>query len=188
MSSVRSLGQVSRDICELKDEVVIKYESYETGLDNFVHIYLDRWFAQTFTPGISHGVIAVGLYLKKNNSPVADLTVDITAVDGIGKPSGAALTSGGISSEDVDVNYAWVTCSMPSYPLSGGTTYAIVCHCAGSDEVNHYVWGMDSSLSAYTGGQVVYSYNGGSSWFFAIWDFLFAEYGAGGPIVQFLLA
>jgi hypothetical protein len=170
---------------------MIKYESYEAGCAVYRTIYLNRWDAQTFTPGTAHSIVAVKLYLKKDSAPATDLVVDITATDGAGKPSGAALTSGTISSGDIGAGYAWVTCDLTPYALSDGTKYAIVCHTAGGDEVNHYLWCYDANDATYTNGDAAFSSDGGSSWDFdevGTSDFLFSEWGVGGTQIYFLLA
>lgn len=81
--------------------------------------------AQSFTVTRSLSVTGLQVFVKRTGSP-ANVTVRIVEDEG-GKPGGATLTSGTLSSSLVGVTYSWVDIALSSNPvLVTGDTYWIV--------------------------------------------------------------
>lgn len=157
------------------------YENYTAGEDSDIDAECEWWFAQTFTPPVTHNITKVGLKLFKAGDPKTAY-VYIRAVDGDHKPTGGNLTSGSFNASAINGTSpgSWHNITVTSYQLTGGTEYAIIlaapnCNCTGpSESVN---WRLKNSGS--------YS---GRSWMSMDWgvtfsidygaiDFMFEEYG-----------
>lgn len=139
-------------------------------------------FGQTFTAGSSYRLTQLSVRLGRYiYNPAATITVNLYAVDGDHKPTGASLASTTKSIKSLpDLNgfAAHFGCSPWSvftfgtpYEVSSGTEYAIVFSC---DLASLVGWTGETSLSS---GYALYSANTGSSWTtFDGWDFTFQTY------------
>jgi hypothetical protein len=143
-----------------------KYEYYNTGDDNYWDtIWSSKWQAQTFTVGATaHTITSVKLLLYRTGNP-GTITVSIRATDGSGHPTGSDLTSGTTDGNTLPTGspYEWREITLTEYTLSANTKYAIVVHCVGAYN-NWFMWRTDASSPTYSGGNVEWSSNSGSSW------------------------
>lgn len=151
----------------------VKYEYYSTGDDDYGEVYGVLYKGQTFTTASQHYVSFVRLLLYRVGNP-GTLTVGIYATSS-GLPTGTALASGTINANTFTTSSsgAWynVTLTTP-YQLSTSTVYCVVLN-GGVDVNNKIGWRTDLTSPSYSGGNFVYSNNGGSSWAGAAYDFLF---------------
>jgi len=155
-------------------------QSFSTGYDDDNATILNnvKWFAQTFTPAITHTIDQVDVYVKKLNSP-GTLTISIQGVDGNGRPDNVEIAVGTIAEGDIGTDYAWEICVLSSTAdLTAGTTYAIVLKALSGDQSNYYTWG-GVAAGGYSGGKGCYTLNSGSSWsdLAQPLDIYFKEYG-----------
>lgn len=155
-------------------------ESFSTGYDDDNATILNnvKWFAQTFTPSITHIIDQVDVYVKKLNSP-GTLTISIQGVDGDGKPDNTEIAGGTIVEGDIGTEYAWETCTLSSMAtLTAGTTYAIVLKALSGDGANYYTWG-GVAAGGYSDGKSCYTINSGGLWnnLAQPLDLYFKEYG-----------
>jgi len=155
------------------------YESYTTGDDGGGYLYGSLWKAQTFTPSVAHTITSVRLLLYREGA-AGTITVGIRATSG-GQPSGIDLCSGTIAGSSLTTNTsgAWYEITLGSgYSLSASTQYAIVVRAAGGDASNRGLWRRDGSSATYSGGILLASADGGSTWTsLADRDFMFEEWG-----------
>jgi hypothetical protein len=150
------------------------------GYGNYdYHVDGDDWYAQTFTPEISHAITKVVLYLKQSNENGGDLIYSIKAVDESGYPAGDDLCSGTLDlSLYLDSTYAWVVLPLtPAYNLIASTQYAIVCRCPEASYGYGATWDqrLDLGADSYPGGAWLWSSDAGDSW--EMWDDPEYEYG-----------
>ena len=155
------------------------FEAYNTGDDSSIAVFDSHWYAQTFTPLINHAIHGVKLLLWKFGSP-GTITASIKAVDGSNQPTGADLCSGTTDGDTLPTAspYEWRTITFTTpYTLAANTKYAIVVRAPGGDVTNYGRWRGDNSSPSYTGGQLEYSADGGSTWAAqATWDMMFEEF------------
>jgi hypothetical protein len=127
----------------------------------------DTRTAQTFTTVDEFTITAVKVIGSRTGSP-GDVTVEIKAVDINGEPTGSALASGSASFNAIAVEplNEWVQIDIDSpVVLSATTQYAIIFSQAvyvTGDDVG-YIW-RKMTDPVYTGGYVVVSGDGGSTW------------------------
>jgi len=155
-------------------------QNYTTGQDSNSTIQGIAWFAQTFTPSVSHIIDQVALYIYKSGTPPAALVISIQGVDDNGRPDGSEIAAGTIAASAVADSYSWVTCVLNSTAsLATNTTYSIVVSCPAADGTHNYKWGVDTTSPTYTNGKACYSINSGTTWYDSAGpsDFLFKEYG-----------
>lgn len=156
------------------------YEYYNTGDDSFDVCYLANWRAQTFTPLTAHKITNVKLLLYRIGSP-GTVTVGIRATDGNGQPTGADLCSGTTNGNTLTTSTAgeWREITLGAgTDLSVNTKYAIVVRVLGGDFDNKLAMRRDITSAAYTGGNLEWSNDSGSSWNTrATYDFMFEDWG-----------
>lgn len=154
-------------------------QSLSTGTDSdLTLVHNTKWYAQGFTPDVTHVIDQVDVYIKKVLSP-GDLTISIQGDDGTGKPDGVEIAVGTIAEADVGITYAWETCTLSSTAtLTAGTTYCIVLKALSGDVSNYYtVAGVTGN--PYSGGIGTYTLNSGGVWNLLAdtIDLYFKEYG-----------
>ena len=153
----------------------VQYENYDND-DSFRSIKGDNWYAQTFTPSISHTLVLVKLELKvwsEGENP-GNIIVSIRATSG-GKPTGEDLDSTFIDGSILTDSFVWYDFSGLFVALAASTMYAIVVRCDGADWLR---WASDAGASAYAGGTECDSSDAGSSWDgTSSNDFSFEEWG-----------
>jgi len=160
------------------------YEYYNTGDDGGAYVRSSQWYAQTFTigtvgPNKNHNITSVKLKLYRSGSP-GTFTVGIRETDANGHPTGSDLTSGTIDGDSLttDTNGAWYEISLTPYELTAGTKYAIVARAPSGSSSKYVSWRVDSTNPSYTGGNMEYSNDSGSSWSTdTSRDLMFEEYG-----------
>lgn len=143
-----------------------KYENYITGDDSRQDIYGARWGAQMFTPSTNHIITSVKLLLYRNNSP-STVTVSIKATDANDQPTGSDLASGTTTGNNLATAdpYTWREITFSSGALVvAGTIYAIVVRALTGDSGNNLYWRYDGSSAGYTGGEMDFSTDSGSTW------------------------
>ncbi len=137
-----------------------------------------KWFAQSFTPAVTHIIDQVDVQIKKVNSP-GNLTVSIQGVDGNGRPNNIEIAVGIIAVGDIGTGYAWETCILSSTAIViAGITYSIVLKGLGSSPPDSYtIAGVESN--PYADGKGTFTTNSGTSWsdIGSTTDLMFKEYG-----------
>jgi len=156
---------------------VIKYEWYN-GLTQSSEICSPTsWRGQSFTvgnvgPDENFDITYVEVFGIRNEA-TGTVYAEIYAVDGSGYPTDDPLSSGSADFSSWD-SYDYYSINMSSYELQASTQYALVLHATGEG----VDWWYDATSPSYTGGKVVYSNNGGSSWgSISTWDFNFNVWG-----------
>jgi len=152
------------------DDVEI-YESYtmvsppdEVNFDN------DTLYGQQFTTGETgpfedFTVVNVSVYLKRQGSPTGDVQLDLFAVDGGGNPTGSSLTGATVDVSSIDTSYAWVDFQVDPVELLAGEMYVLVLNFTGSSDSSNCVnWSCNLDDGTYSGGEMITSSDGGSSW------------------------
>ena len=132
---------------------LIAEESNTVGANNHSEIYGAYESAQTFTPVNSHTVDTVRLELYKVGTDwVGGVDVSITATDGAGKPTGAALCTANVLSSALTNSPTWITFDLGvGTSLTASTMYAIVVSASGANYVDNYLcWSTSPNL--YAGG------------------------------------
>ncbi len=163
----------------IEQNVSQKYEYYDTGYDASNPVSGDDWRAQSFTVGTTgtnenFTITSVNFAAYQENLG-GTLTVSIKAVDGDGKPTGSALSSGTADTSTWGTSTSeWNQVTMTPYTLTAGTKYAIEASSTGGG----MRWRMDASSPSYAGGNDLWSDNAGSSWTSDLAkDFLFEVWG-----------
>lgn len=167
-----------------------KFENYVTGDDTKLDSYGNRWVAQSFTTTVAYTITSAKLLLYRTGTCAHTITVYVTATDGDGKPTGAALCSGTTDGSTLPTAspYEWREVSFGAgAKLNAATVYALIFKCpAGTPAPNDFAsWRDDSSSPAYTGGQAGLTLDGGGTWtMYSGHDLLFENWGnlPGGPI------
>lgn len=159
--------------------MVTLYERYTATKSSGFNIYGVNYGCQTFTIGntgdnVNHNISSVKVFVEKVGSPTA-LNAAIYAVDGDGKPTGAALSTGSLSGASIGL-YDYYEITMTTYLLQANTQYALVLWVTGGDGSNKILWGYVNP-GTYGGGKLWYSSDSGSSWNTLDYDFDFEEYG-----------
>ena len=151
-------------------------ESYTLDSAGYSNLYLNHDNMQTFTTTDSYNISKVSVRVKsKNGTPNTDITVEIKAVDGDHKPTGAALASGTIPKASISTTIAYYDCVFnSSYLLSAATEYAIVVS-SDISGVNPY-YQYKETTGTYSDGVGMSSANGGSDWTDYDNDFYFKNY------------
>lgn len=126
--------------------------------------------AQSFSVGaIAVTVTSIKLKMYRSGSP-GTITLAVYAVDGAGKPTGAALTSGTINGNTFTVDTAgeWYETAVTGYTLSANTSYTIVISCATANAANRFGIRHQNATNIYAGGKLFTSADGGGTW--TNWD------------------
>ena len=155
-------------------------------------------FAQNFVAAADYTAASIKLGVSRVNTP-GTFTVALYAVDGDGKPTGAALASGTSNGDTLSVGLTltWREVTFAATTsIAAGTKYAIVLSCATANATNAVSWFYAEDPSP-DPGDAWQSTDGGSTWSDpAPWGPLalgFAMYDnftppAGGPTVKLLVA
>jgi hypothetical protein len=141
------------------------YESYLTGDDAALFVWnvlgvLVIHVAQTFTPAITHTIKAAAVKIYRMGLP-GTLKLDITAVDGGGHPTGAALATATYDGDSLGAgssNAARVEIDLGAgCALTAGTTYAIDFSLIteSPDISNRLFFRLDSTSPTYAGGNAM---------------------------------
>ena len=160
--------------------VLVLYEYYNTGDDDYYGVYPNQRFAMVFGPLISHDFAQVRLKLEKRNSP-SDLTVEIRPTVYVApnyKPdaNGTALTSVVFPAASIPASPTWVTIDFSTQPLlTAGQFYAIYLYQA-NGYPNNYRWYCKYS-GTYPRGFLWYSANGNTWSSYSPIDSMFEEWG-----------
>jgi len=143
-----------------------KFDGYTDDDNTAYPVWGVNWNVQTFTPSVRADITSVKLKLFKTGNPAGNFNVDIHAVDGAGKPTGAALTSGSIVASTIAAGSpgSLVEITVTKYGLSADTKYAIVVSVPDGSAGNQIEWRIDSTELAYTGGTGGSSGDSGSTW------------------------
>ena len=129
----------------------------------------DDWGGQSFTTSFKYSLKSVDLWLKKGiGANVANVDVELYAVDGSGHPTGAPLNYGIIPNADIAESWAWVNCILGNgkwtyYLLDAATKYCPVVHGVNLFG-NPLMWGCGGDGSDYPNGDQEWSVNGGAIW------------------------
>lgn len=128
-----------------------------------------KWAGQSFTTTFKYNLKSVDLWLKKGpEANVANVDVELYAVDGIGHPTGPPLNYGIIPNADVAESWAWVSCILGNgkltyYLLDAATKYCHVVH--GVNLLgNPLMWGCGGDGSDYPNGDQEWSTSSGTIW------------------------
>jgi len=146
-----------------------KYEYYTTGGDSLLYYNSsNKWYCQTFTIGTtgtdedqSISYIKVNVVKGGPSHPV-NVYATIKAVDGDGKPTGSALSSGSTTTSDWSYTLTYETINMSAYTLVESTQYALIINIESSNMAAVQMQ-KDGSSPSYTGGSAGSSTDG-SSW------------------------
>lgn len=135
-------------------------------------VYSDRHVGMTFTIGTvgentRYSIPAIGFYVWRLGSP-GMCTVNLYGTSG-GKPTGDSLASGAFDGNILTTDYAgeYVEVDMtPYYPVDPDTQYAFALNISSGvgGPAWHCVRLRERAGLSYSGGSIVTSGNGGSSW------------------------
>jgi len=140
------------------------FTAQQNGSSNVTtdQVFGTNWRGQTFTPATNEtNVGSVILNLTSNGVPTGTYTAEIYATSG-GLPTGAALTSGVLSTANMANGDNEFVLS-PVLLTTPGTEYAIVLSNAAALAGNNYSWNYQNT-DVYAGGTRVVSSNSGSTW------------------------
>jgi hypothetical protein len=168
------------------------YEHYNTGNDSNVSVYANAPKGQTFTVTTTHNIISVKLFLYRvgswtgyySSSGTVNLFLYATSS---GLPTGSVLRSSSILASTVTTSSsgAWYEFAISSLQLTSGTKYAILLSTndsTGGSSSQCVMWKCDVTSPSYTGGNYIYSNDGGVNWSAnTSYDFMFEEYALGIP-------
>jgi len=156
-----------------------KFEAYEnvSELTWNREVYGSVFWAQTFTPLVTHDLTKIELYCCKRWSP-GTVYWEIRTTSG-GEPTGTVLATGNFDGNSLpEMSPIWKELAIPYHELEQGTQYAIVARAPGGDASNYFVWRLDGVNATYPRGIALRSPNGGSSWTqYTTYDMGFREYG-----------
>ena len=151
------------------------YDYYNENDDSSISCNVNSWYGQSFTAAASYDAVSVKLKLNSPASGIIDIT--LYSVDGSGLPDTSIATGTIDSSGFSAIPGAWeeITFATP-YSLVSGIKYAIVVTCGTGKSTSLR---RDVTSPTYSGGNVVYSTNGGVDWGnLAAQDAMFEIHGA----------
>jgi len=124
-----------------------------------------NWEAMTFTALSTHDISAVAIKAYRLGLPGAT-TISIRNVDSNEKPTGTDLATGSL---DVDVlttdnQGEWVSIQLTKFRIKQGVKYAIVIAAPPGSSLTEYLKFKCKNTDVYSGGNVWYSANSGSTW------------------------
>jgi hypothetical protein len=135
------------------------------------------WRGNTFTTGSAFDLTRVDIYINKPlNDDVGVLDIEIYAVDGDHKPTGAALGSATLDDAGVFNEYFWCHALFGTpVSLSAATEYAMIVHGTSLSATEYIITNRDAGTLV---GYLLNSTDGGSSWTTdgAVFNFLFKVY------------
>ena len=131
--------------------------------------YIDR--AQTFTVGVSGGIVRVDFALERRLDTAADLTLSIRELSLNGEPNGFLLGSSTVGAFDItthqgnDPNFSFTSFDFSSAPIfvSTGTTLALVFEYRGVNPDIYIIWGV---IDNYESGTAVTKDSNEDNWEF----------------------
>lgn len=146
------------------------YESYTINDEGYGIIFDVDYFGQQFTigttgPNETFSVDDVKI-LSYVVGTTGTLNVNIYTVDGLGHPTGSAISTGSIDSSIFTTDDAgiWYAIPMTSGELSPSTQYVVVFSTVGGDFSNYIALRIDYSGATYGGGHDIYSVDSGATW------------------------
>ena len=151
------------------------YENNTGTDDDILRISTTTFVSQNFTPQTTHYLTGVELKLDINGTGPADgntLTVQIKAVDGANKPTGAVLASGTLAIANVSTTAGYYSfllytgnANSPFLQVAEDTMYAIVLSSNSTYNAdNCIVWRGDAGGGGYAYGGAFLTANSGSTW------------------------
>lgn len=149
------------------------FDNYQGTVTPYLALMIDNtndWAGQSFTPILSHSLEQVEFHLSKGpGDDVGLITISLHEVDGSNHPTGAALATGTITSASVPETGSsdWVLCTFGTpFTIVPLTKYCYIVHATGVDASNRLYLTYDDlfGASAFYGGDLEWSTNGGSSW------------------------
>lgn len=148
----------------------------DVASDTFTAIDGAKFSSQTFTTGATkHYIQNVLLEVYGSGTP-GTITVQIKAVDGASKPTGAVLTSGTYSTAiTTDPAGEAIIVPVTKWLPTASTQYAIIVSQSASNP-NEVNWSRDS-LGGYANGVSWNSTDSGATWVAETGDFMFATIG-----------
>ncbi len=159
---------IAQDTLENSQSIYDYKDGFLTGDDTQVTLdAANDWEAMTFQASATYTPGKASILAYKLGTP-GDITFAIYAIDGAGKPTGAALCWGGTTSGNnlgtSSTYLKWLTHTfLWTSELTNGTTYALVIHGASLTGANILYWRVDTA-PGYATGNRVYSTDGGASW------------------------
>ena len=160
---VKYLGQNA--VFKLDCHVSLLQDYYNTNDDSNDAVHGVYWSAQSFTALESYTLSSVKLKLLRVGSP-GTIQIGLYAVDGSGKPTGTALSTGTYNGNllTTNSNGTWISISLSAYSIVATTQYVIVINAIGGDLFNLVGIREDITSPTYTGGVEIVSSNSGVSW------------------------
>jgi hypothetical protein len=140
-------------------------DSYEIANSRFTFSNVNQ-VCQTFVAGDDYTCIEIAIELiliDNTGQGTYNVYVDLKAVDGTHKPTGAALATGSIDSASLTAVAAWYVFDLGAgAALTSGTEYAIVARAADAAGTGYIGWEEDSAGGG--PGVEVFSSDSGSTW------------------------
>ena len=124
-----------------------------------------KWAAQSFTPSITHKLAYLRVGVGTNTTP-GNMTVNLYATDGDGKPTGASLGSVTILEASIPPfnSNSWVKCTLNQTPyLVSGTKYIIVIAFSAVGGGDSWII-YHSTSNPYSGGTAWTTEDSGTNW------------------------
>lgn len=118
---------------------------------------------QTFTASASYTLSSIDIRARRYGNP-GNVTLNIKAVDGASKPTGAAIATATIASSLVPTAEGWVNFNVSDVALTSGTKYWFGIYAASGDSENNYIDFRSTSAAGYANGALTNSSTSGSTW------------------------
>lgn len=151
----------------------------ETENDTDIDIYGVRYGCQTFTTGtFQNRITKVDLLLMRvvAGAIAGNILVNIYAVDGAHKPTGASLGSATYTANNPSTSYLeWVSFAI-AINVTPATEYAITMSVISGDAANYIEW-QTGNGDTYSGGQPFLSTDAGGTWGAGANDYTFRVWG-----------
>lgn len=148
----------------------------ETENDAGTNTYGVNFSAMTFTTGTFQTKITQFDLMLMKAAAGGDIQIDIYAVDGSHKPTGASLGSATVTAASiVTTNQAWYSFAL-ALTVTPATEYAIVAKVITGTAVNYIRWSVGNG-NTYSGGQAWTSADAGATWSSQANDFAFRVWG-----------
>jgi hypothetical protein len=151
------------------------YEYNAGTADDYLRISSTVYRSQNFTPQTTHYLTGVELMfdIYGAGTPAGTtLTVEIKAVDGANKPTGAVLASGTLPCANITATESYHSILLttgdednPFLQVVEDTMYAIIVRTDGDYDADHaYTWSVDVGGGGYAYGSTFQTTDGGSTW------------------------
>lgn len=159
---------------------------YERSItpDDVADVYGAVFICQTFTTGVSgtneiHILKNIALLLSSTYAtPTGTAYVKIYLLDGAGKPTGAALSTGSLNINVLTGTPTYYNFSMSVYTIHVSDVHGLVLSFPTGAGSNVIKWSDDLVAPSYTGGNMVYSTDSGATWtVYTAYDLCFKEWG-----------